>query len=89
MSTTPIPAQPGYARQALIDSAGLTISRPDLVAAAGHVLAPQELITGDSYSTPDLALYRLIDMLGGDHETLAELADELLSAAIEETAANG
>ena len=35
-------------------------------------------------STPDLALYRLIDMLGGDHETLAELADELLSAAIEE-----
>jgi hypothetical protein len=36
-----------------------------------------------------LALYRLIDLLGGDHETFAELADELLSAAIEETAANG
>ena len=86
-TTTPTPAQPNYARQALIDSAGLTISRPDLVAAAGHVLAAQELITGDSYSTPDLALYRLIDMLGGDHETLAELADELLSAAIEEVEA--
>jgi hypothetical protein len=84
MSATPTPAQPGYASQALIDSAGLTLSRSDLIAAAGHVLASQRLITGDSDSTLDLALYRLIDMLGGDHETFGELADELLSAAIEE-----
>ena len=84
MSTTPTPAQPNYARQALIDSAGLTVSRSDLIAAARHVLAAQKLITGDSDSTLDLALYRLIDLLGGDHETFAELADELLSAAIED-----
>ena len=84
MSATNTPAQAEYASQTLLDAAGVTLSRADAIAAAGHVLAAQELITGDSDSTPDSALYRLIDMLGGDHETLAELADELLSAAIEE-----
>jgi hypothetical protein len=81
MSTTNTPAQAEFASQALIDAAGVTVSRSDLVAAAGHVLSAQRLITGDSVSTPDLALYRLIDMLGGDHnETLGKLANELLDA---------
>ena len=82
MSATNTPAQAEYASQTLLDAAGVTLSRADAIALAGHVLSAQRLITGDSDSTPDLALYRLIDMLGGGghNETLAELANELLDA---------
>lgn len=67
---------------------GLTVSRESAVEAAGYVIRAQRLITGDSVGeigdSLDLALYRLIDMLGGDHERFARLADDLLAAAIEE-----
>jgi hypothetical protein len=96
MSTTNTPAEPINARQALIVAAGIpwTRSRADLVAAAGHVLAAQKLITWDADETIDLAMDRLIDMLDCAisrkphrlRETLLELADELLAAAIEEEA---
>ena len=67
---------------------GFTVSREAAVEAAGYVIRAQRLITGESVGeigdSLDLALYRLIDMLGGDHEKLGRLADDLLAAAIEE-----
>ena len=64
---------------------GRTISKADAMKAAGHVLTAQCLVTGadDDFTHLDLALYRLIDMFGGDHEKFARVADELLCAAIE------
>jgi hypothetical protein len=64
---------------------GLTISKADAVKVAGHILTAQCLVTGAGadFIHLDLALYRLIDMFGGDYEAFGGIADELLTAAIE------
>ena len=66
---------------------GRDIARTDAVAVAAHVLSAQKLITGPTTGeigdTLDLALDRLVGLIGADTPANRELADELLAVAIE------